>query len=151
MTHFGQTGKETVHILPLGPGEKTVTSKCERFEPHFVQWSLRGSSARESKRPSTAARIVGDDIHLFTFEGEERLCFSELVALCFMSNSISSNNLLETPVVGLLQNTNNFHALGDWSVLLRDPNFNGLAARTSKAQSTIALSGGGSGVDADGI
>jgi hypothetical protein len=51
-SHFGQTGRGTAQILPIGPGVKNVVSRCIMIDPHLAHWAGGGSVDRRLNTPS---------------------------------------------------------------------------------------------------
>ena len=45
-SHFGQTGRGTAQIFPLGPRVKNVASRCTMIDPHFEHRAGGGSVDR---------------------------------------------------------------------------------------------------------
>jgi hypothetical protein len=41
-SHFGQTGRGTAQILPIGPVMKNVVSRCIMIDPHLAHWAGGG-------------------------------------------------------------------------------------------------------------
>jgi hypothetical protein len=60
-SHFGQKGKGTAQVFPLGSDEKNVVSKCISLDPQVEQKARNGCVAKERKiRSSMPARFDED-------------------------------------------------------------------------------------------